>query len=336
MDKHLDVPIADRTSFHVPARARAWVDAHSLEEMAEAIRWARAEGLPVYVLGEGANVLFVGDFQGMILHPCNRGIREELEGESVVLHVAAGENWDGLVQYAVDRGYWGIECLGGIPGSVGAAPVQNIGAYGAEVGDVLVSVHSIDMHSLEPQVRLRDELQLGYRDSIFKGRLRGKEVIHEVSLRLHHQRPSQEHFMRLGMTPGEAQRATPRDVYETVRSIRASKLPDPATVGSAGSFFKNPVVPLDDYMRLCEKFPNAPHYPALDGHVKLPAGWLIDQCGWKGYRQGDAGVWPQQALVLVNYGLATGKEVQALCQAICADVLAKTGIVLEPEVNIIA
>jgi UDP-N-acetylmuramate dehydrogenase len=284
--------------------------------------------------------LFTADFPGLVVRNVLRGIDIVQETDDLVhLKVGAGENWHALVLWAVERGYGGIENLSLIPGTVGAAPIQNIGAYGVEIKDVLVSVEALDLHNDARICHFTNaECQFGYRDSLFKRTGKGRYCITSVTLAL----SKEPHVLHLGY--GDVQKnieaqgivqPTIADVSRTVIQIRQSKLPDPAVLGNCGSFFKNPEVDRRVLDRIREAHPAAPGYDLPQGRVKIPAGWLIEQCGWKGRRVGATGCYEKQALVLVNYGGATGEAVKALAHTIIESVDERFGVRLEPEVNIL-
>ena len=329
--------LKEMNTFGIAANAEAiWRCRSELSLRKASARLAR-EQQPYYILGGGANVLFARDFPGVIIHPTGRK-REILEGDqtSILVRAEAGLEWDRLVAWAVARNLWGVECLSGIPGSVGAAPVQNIGAYGAEVGDVLEWVEAVDLTTGASVQLKREELRLGYRDSIFKHELRGTHVIYAIVVRLYREPLRPIPLSRLHVAPGEPYKENPKWVRKKVLSVRGAKLPDVREVGSAGSFFKNAELPLEQIEALRARYPDIPVYPSRPGMAKIASGWLIEQCGWKGYREGPVGVYPKQALVLVNYGGATGAQVLALRDKIVRDVAEKRGVHLEPEVNIVA
>lgn len=289
------------------------------------------------VLGGGANVLFTRDFSGYIVLMENKGIKKLMEDDkSVTLSVAAGEDWRNFVKFCVDNLYYGLENLAGIPGKVGSSPVQNIGAYGSEVKSVIEKVYYFDVDSETFKSITNEECNFGYRDSIFKKELKSKAVIVEVVFKL-----SKVPAFNLSYTAikeaveKENMELTLSNLYELVIKIRDSKLPNVDEVGSAGSFFKNPIVSQSQYEKLLADFPNLIAYPYASEQVKLAAGQLIDMCGWKGVRQGDAGVYPKQALVLVNYGNATPDDILNLFRQIQQTVLDKFGVKIEPEVNFI-
>lgn len=294
------------------------------------------KNLPVLILGEGSNLLFVNDFNGLMLNPNIPGIAEVHEDRNNIwLEVGAGVRWDDLVDYAVFNGWGGIENLSLIPGKVGAAAVQNIGAYGMEIQNRIESVTGFDLETLNEYTIDAPDCQYGYRDSIFKNQLKDKFVITSVVFKLD---KFPEFILNYGDLKAETEKLgniNLRNIRKAVIAIRESKLPDPKVFGNAGSFFKNPIVELSLAEQLLAENPKIPHYPASEGKTKLAAGWLIEQCGWKGFRCGDAGVHEKQALVLVNYGNATGKEIYDLSEEIRQSVQNKFGVELEREVNVI-
>ena len=293
---------------------------------------------PVFVLGQGSNVLFVHDFQGVVI--LNRLMGKEVVEEDddyIFLRVNAGESWSELVDYTVSMGWGGLENLSLIPGTVGAAPVQNIGAYGVELKDVLDCVEVFDLNTGELKMFSPKQCKLGYRTSIFKANGTGKYMVTSILLKLNRlpelnirYKALKEYFEQNPV--GEI---TIRKVSEAVKAIRRSKLPDTSVLGSAGSFFKNPVVSTETAGQLQSRFPGIPVFDMGDHSHKVSAGWLIEQCGWKGKRSGNAGVYEKQALVLVNYGNATGKEIYDLSQQIVESVHEKFGILLEREVTVV-
>ncbi|MEO6759029.1 MAG: UDP-N-acetylmuramate dehydrogenase [Saprospiraceae bacterium] len=331
-----DFSLLHHNTFGLPVRAAQFVEVESVEQLREALRPAIQ---PTLLLGGGSNILFTGDVPGLVIKNSIRGIEETgREGGQVQLKVGGGENWHEFVLYAVARGLGGIENLSLIPGTVGAAPVQNIGAYGVELKDVLVELEALELATGELHTFSKADCQFGYRDSIFKRAAKGKYGITSVTFAL----TSDLHPLQLGY--GELQKTlhdqgitepTIADVSRAVIHIRSSKLPDPAVIGNCGSFFKNPETGGATLQRLQPLFPQMPHFDLPNDRVKIPAGWLIEQCGWKGKRVGNTGCYAKQALVLVNYGGASAAEVVALAQAIIASVEEKFGLRLEPEVNVI-
>ncbi|NVK26593.1 MAG: UDP-N-acetylmuramate dehydrogenase [Flavobacteriia bacterium] len=291
------------------------------------------------ILGGGSNLLLTGPIKGVVAHVALRGkqVISETEDE-VILEVAAGENWHQTVLWTIEQGYGGLENLSLIPGQVGTAPVQNIGAYGVELKDHFVSLDGISLENGEKRTFTKEDCQFGYRDSVFKHELKGNFIITAVRFKL----TKRNHALRTeyGAIQTELEKRgisnpTIADISSAVIAIRQSKLPDPMEIGNSGSFFKNPVVPTSDYDRIKAEYPEVVAYPAGEGKMKLAAGWLIEKAGWKGYRRGDAGVHERQALVLVNYGEARGREVYQLAMDIIADIREKFGIELSPEVNVL-
>ena len=328
------ISLRDRNSFGVEQRAAHLVEFETLDDLREIF----ARGIPPrwMVLSGGNNVLFTEDYDGLLLTPVARQITIlEERGETIRVRAEAGVEWDDLVEWAVERGLWGVENLSLIPGKAGAAPVQNIGAYGCEAAD---TIRRVEMFCVETATMLTLDAAhcgFGYRESVFKHALKGRVVITAVELEL-----SRTPRPRLGY--GDVERevearggATLRNIREAVCAIRRSKLPDPAVLGNAGSFFKNPVVEAPVAGALLAEYPDMPHYPAPEGRVKLAAGWLIDRAGMKGHREGNVGVHERQALVLVNYGGATGGEVIAFAHRVRQRVRERFGIEIDTEVNIL-
>lgn len=292
--------------------------------------------MPILILGEGSNMLFVDNFPGLIINPNIPGINLVHEDRNNVwLEVGAGVNWDQLVEFTVFHHWGGIENLSLIPGKVGGSAVQNIGAYGMEIQNRIESVTGFDLETLTEYTIEASDCQYAYRDSIFKNQLKNRFIITSIVFKLD---KFPEFILNYGDLKSEVEKlgeVNLRNIRKTVISIRESKLPDPAIYGNAGSFFKNPIVDAVQANQLLNEFPTMPHYPATGGKTKLAAGWLIEQCGWKGFRRGDAGVHEKQALVLVNYGNATGKEIYDLSEEIKQSVQEKFGVELEREVNVI-
>jgi UDP-N-acetylmuramate dehydrogenase len=329
-----DVSLRQFNTFGVESTARAYLPVTSAETLCAARSDPQLARMPRLVLGGGSNLLLTRDFDGLVLHMQNRGI--EIAGDDAVatrIRVQAGETWHGFVQWTLEHGHFGLENLSLIPGSAGAAPIQNIGAYGVEVKEFIESVRFFDIESGDIHVLSNAECQFAYRDSVFKHRLHDRAVILDVTFalpkawspNLRYADVEQEIAARGIASP------TARDISEAVIAIRTRKLPDPARIGNAGSFFKNPVVSAAKRDVLLASHPQLVAYAQADGNWKLAAGWLIDQCGWKGRSLGAAGVHDRQALVLVNRGGATGREIAALADAIRADVMRRFGVELEPE-----
>lgn len=326
--------LRNHNTFGIDAKAHAYVKVES-PEILHAVYCAESlAGLTRLVLGGGSNLLLTGDFPGLVLHISMKGI--EIAGEdanAVYVRAAAGENWHAFVQWTLMQGLGGLENLSLIPGSVGAAPIQNIGAYGAEIKDCFHELTAFDLVNGRTFTLDKAACEFGYRDSVFKKGLRDRAVILDVTFALPKQwRPNvqyadvaQELAVRGIVTP------TARDISEAVIAIRTRKLPDPAVIGNAGSFFKNPIISAQSRDDLLRQYPQLVSYGQPDGSFKLAAGWLIDQSGWKGKSLGAAGVYEKQALVLVNHGGASGREIADLAAAIQADVMARFGVMLEPE-----
>lgn len=323
-----DAPLAGRNTFRVPARAAWFSELSDVAALPELLARPELQGLPLLVLGAGSNLLFTKDFDGLVLHMALTGIARE--GSRV--RVGAGERWDGFVRWTLQQGLPGLENLVLIPGTVGAAPIQNIGAYGAEVSEYVHSVEAWDRKQGKRIVLGNADCRFGYRDSVFK-REPGRHILTAVEFEL----PS-EHTLKIGYAGVDLElaaqgitRPTPTDVARTVETLRRRKLPDPVKIGNAGSFFKNPVLPAARAIDLARANPGLPVYPAGTDQTKLSAAWLIEACGLKGVREGDAGVSEQHALVLVNHGTATGAQVWALAQRVRDAVESRFGVRLEPE-----
>lgn len=295
---------------------------------------------PHLVLGGGSNMLFTGNYPGIVARIELKGIETiDEDDDFITLSVGAGESWHGLVMHAVAHDYGGIENLSLIPGTCGAAPMQNIGAYGVEIKDVIVSVNAIDKQTGKLKTFGHADCAFGYRESIFKQQAKDQYIITGITIRLtkrNHKLHLQYGAIQETLQSMSVTSPTIRDVSNAVIHIRQSKLPDPAKVGNAGSFFKNPSITKDAFASLKENYPNIPSFPSAEGLVKVPAGWLIEQCGWKGKRFDNIGVHPQQALVLVNYGGGEGRKIWDLAMQIRDSVIGKFNIVLHPEVNIVS
>lgn len=324
-------------TFGMDVKASRFVEYASVEELRglwNAEREAVAHALHI---GGGSNLLFASDYEGLILHSAIKGytVVKETE-EEVEVRVGAGEVWDDFVAYTVANGWYGAENLSLIPGEVGASAVQNIGAYGVEAKDLIVSVDTFGLETGEERRFMREECRYAYRESVFKQKLKGKYAVTFVTYRL---KKHPVFHLEYGNIRAELEKQGCQVDLENVRriiiAIRQAKLPDPKVLGNAGSFFMNPVVPKMQFEALLAQYPDMPHYPVDDAHVKIPAGWMIDRCGWKGKRVGHAGVHEKQALVLVNCGGATGKEVMHLAEEIVASVHERFGVTIRPEVNYI-
>ncbi len=329
-------------TFGIEAEASAVIYYDSEKGLIKTIQRLRAydDSIPLLLVGEGSNLLFLSDYKGFVLKSNIKGFTVKQEtADDVLVEVGSGEICDEFIEQAIQHGWYGMENLSLIPGQVGAAAVQNIGAYGVEAQDVIEEVKGIGLNDAEERIWKQKDCGYGYRQSIFKGELWGKYAITRVTFRLKkHFEPKLQYG---GLVKAIEQAGLSKDTLtaeqlrQVIIDIRRAKLPDPKEQGNAGSFFKNPVVPKEQAERLLSEYPTMPHYPAEEGKIKLAAGWLIEQAGWKGKSLGPAAVHDRQALVLVNKGGATGHDIQRLCEAVKKDVKERFGIELEPEVNFI-
>ena len=330
-----NIDLKDFTTFGVSANAKKFAT-FSTEEEARNLTKNNNEAL--LILGGGSNVLLTQDFNGLVLKNEIKGISIiEKNNVSVVLKVGAGEEWHNFVLHTIENGYFGIENMSLIPGSVGASPMQNIGAYGVEIKDVFEKLEALELETGEIHTFTKEACVFGYRESVFKHALKGKFIITHVYFRLSLVEKISTKYGAIDqeLLKNGISNPTSKDVSNAVIAIRSSKLPNPKDLGNAGSFFKNPVVPLKLYNKIRETFSDAPSYPIDENSVKIPAGWLIESAGWKGKKVGACGVHVNQALVLVNYGGATGNDILNLSTEIIENIYQKFGIVLEREVNIL-
>lgn len=332
-----NVSLKPYNTFGIEAVAAEFVRVTNADELKMAFE--QLHGDPLFLLGGGSNLLLTQDLAETVIHLDLKGkkIVSETDHE-VIVEAMAGENWHEFVCWTLEQGWGGLENLSLIPGNVGTTPVQNIGAYGVEIKDVMVQCTALEIASANERIFTCDDCAFGYRDSYFKQAGKGRYAIVSVQFRL----TKNQHVLKTAY--GDIQKelgamgvesVTPQAVSAAVIAIRQSKLPDPKVLGNSGSFFKNPIIPASQYQDLSLKFPEMPHYPAQEGMVKVPAGWLIEQAGFKGKRVGDAGIHERQALVLVNYGGATGAELLALSQQVQNEVFSRYGIQIEAEVNVI-
>jgi UDP-N-acetylmuramate dehydrogenase len=332
-----DVSLKNFNTFGVDASAKFFVEINHKDELSELFMDPQWKDTKTLVLGGGSNMLLINDFDGLVIRMNIRGIEHRINHNEVFIEAGAGEVWNDLVKFCVIRGYAGLENLSLIPGSVGAAPIQNIGAYGVELKDVFYSCCAFELATGSFKTFSKTDCRFGYRESIFKEELKDKYIIVSVKLNLSLIPNLNLSYGAIGQELAARGITSPtiKDVSQVVSHIRVSKLPDPSTIGNAGSFFKNPVITTEAFTALQAMFPDIVHYPAAAGSIKLAAGWLIEQCGWKGKIVGHTGTWKNQALVLVNHGGATGSEVYTLSSQIIDSVYTKFGITLQREVNII-
>ena len=324
-------PLQKINSFGLEAYASEFVEVSNEAELREIISLGRE----LKILGGGSNILLSGDVKTLLVKNNFKGIEVLKESaEDILIKAAGGENWHELVLWCIERNFCGIENLSLIPGTVGASPIQNIGAYGVELKDVFQELEAVNLETGDSRTFSLEECHFGYRDSIFKQELKGKYFISSVSLKLSRNANFKIAYGDLKNVLGD-DTLTLSAISNAVIKIRTSKLPDPKEIGNAGSFYKNPVIPIHQFRNLLEKYPELPSYPAPNSDmVKIPAGWLIERAGWKGYKRGNIGVHEKQALVLVNYGGGKGSEIYQLALDIKADVFEKFGVEIEPEVNV--
>jgi len=323
-------------TFHIDITCLYYVACSSPEQIKDFLSIHQKKDLPLLILGGGSNILFTKDFEGYVVKPEIKGIEKVIEtNDFVELKVGAGENWDYFVEYCVKNNWGGVENLSLIPGNVGTCPIQNIGAYGIEVKDVITRVETLEIETRQNHTFSNNDCQFGYRDSIFKRELKGKHIITHVTFRLLKKPVFHLDYGSIKDELANFDTINLQNIRQAVINIREAKLPDPEKIGNSGSFFKNPSVTKDLANQIKLKFPEIPAYEQNDGLVKIPAGWLIEKSGWKGKRKGDAGVHEKQALVLVNHGNASGAEILNLANEIQKSVFELFGIKLEMEVNVV-
>lgn len=337
MKDFYDFNLKEHNTFGIDVKCRRFIEFESVDELLQIVNSLTDADKPLLVLGGGSNMLFTADYEGTVLHSAIKGHVAVQTDEGIMLRCGSGEVWDDIVSLCVSNRMYGAENLSLIPGDVGASAVQNIGAYGAEAKDIILKVEAVDLQTGKMCEFTNEECEYAYRKSKFKGEWRNRFVITYVTYKL------SEVFcpcldygnIRAELEKRNIKVPTAEQLRNVIIDIRNEKLPDPKVEGNAGSFFMNPVVPKAKYEELVARFCNVPHYSVDDNNEKIPAGWMIDQCGWKGKSLGKAGVHSRQALVLVNRGGAEGKDIVALCDAIKRDVKDKFGIDIVPEVNII-
>lgn len=321
-------------TFHLPVKTRWYMEYENEEELGRILRDEYFQECTSLHIGSGSNLLFLNDYNGIILHSVIKGmtITEETD-DYVCLRVGAAELWDDVVAYAVSKGWGGIENLSYIPGEAGAAAIQNIGAYGVEIKDVIYNVETYNRLTFEPRVFTNEECRYGYRNSYFKNEHNDPCFVTYITLRLNKKPQFSVSYKGLSEELAHYPELTLPIVREAVIAVRKRKLPDPEEIGNAGSFFMNPVIAAEHFNKLKEQYPLIPSYPAVDGKVKVPAGWLIEQCGFKGKAHGQVGVYEKQALVLVNLGDAQGYEIAMVAESIRTAVADRFGIEIIPEVK---
>jgi UDP-N-acetylmuramate dehydrogenase len=334
-----NISLKPYNTFGIHVTAKHFAKFTSVDDLAELFtsRFLREKEAPL-IMGGGSNILLTHDYSGVVAKNEMYGIEVVSQDEEhVYVRAAAGENWHRFVLYCLENNFAGVENLSLIPGNVGASPMQNIGAYGVEIKDVFYSLEAFNIKEKKIQNFSADDCQFGYRESVFKRKLKGQFVITAVTFKLN----KNPHFnTSYGAIQQELDKMNVKElsiaaISQAVINIRQSKLPDPKEIGNAGSFFKNPTIVKNQFEELKKAFPSIVGYPAADDEIKVAAGWLIEQCGWKGYRKGDAGCHAKQALVLVNYGEAKGSEIYELSTEIMKSVESKFGILLEREVNVL-
>lgn len=333
-----NISLLPYNTFRINVLAKYFVEANSVNEIAEIISYNKTNMQPLLVLGGGSNLLFLNDYNGLVLKNNIKGIEivEETD-EYIYVKANAGENWHSFVCFCVENGFGGIENLSLIPGSVGASPIQNIGAYGVEVKD---TIHSVQVYSIKENLELtfsNSDCEFGYRESVFKNRLKNDFIILNVTFKLNKSPKFNTSYgaIEQELLKMNISELNIKNIAKAVVNIRTSKLPNPLEIGNAGSFFKNPIISADAYKFLLQEYPTIPVYSGKNNSYKVAAGWLIEQCNFKGYRKNDAGCYNKQALVLVNYGNASGREIYELSTEIIESVKMKFNIQLEREVNVI-
>ena len=335
MISNFQASLKNYNTFGIDAVAKELVFVKSLEELKSLLPRLRTEKF--MFLGGGSNVLFINDFNGLIIINQIKGLKADfIDDHDVKVSAMSGDSWHEFVLWTLDHGYYGLENMSLIPGTLGAAPMQNIGAYGVEFKDVCLQVDALELATGKQKSFTYTECEFGYRESVFKRALKDKYFIYQVHLKLSRNSPIKASYGNIQdvLKAKGIEQPNHRDISNAVIEIRSSKLPNPAQLGNAGSFFKNPVVEKSQVEALLKEFPNAPNFPDGD-KVKIPAGWLIEQCGFKGYRDGNTGSHKDQALVIVNYGGASGQEIYDYSEKVIAEVKKRFNFILEREVNMI-
>ncbi len=333
-----DFSLKSLNTFHIDCTAKYFVQVYNVSQLIEFLKTGLASSLPILPLGGGSNILFTKHFEGIVVHLQNKSIDiTNKTNEHIFVKASAGENWQEFVSYCVQNNWGGLENLSLIPGNVGSSPIQNIGAYGVEVKDTFHMLEALEIATGKIKTFTKEECAFGYRNSVFKNEAKGKYIILSVTFKLSLNPILNTEYGAISTQLAEMQieKPTVKDISQAVCAIRNSKLPNPEITGNAGSFFKNPSITNEQAEELQTKYPSIPLYPQTENVMKVAAGWLIEECGWRGHREGNVGVHDKQALVLVNLGNASGAEVFNLAKKIQASVLDKFGIHLEMEVNIL-
>jgi UDP-N-acetylmuramate dehydrogenase len=336
---HQNIDLKHYNTFGIPAKCDFFTVLENIDQIPDIVGFMNNNPLPFLILGNGSNILFTDDFKGVVVLNRIKGMKiiSETDNE-IIIQVGAGENWRDFVSHCVSNGWGGVENLAGIPGTIGASAVQNIGAYDMEVENVIVNVTAYNLQTGEKQTFTKQNCQFGYRTSIFKKDDFKHFIISHVTYKLNKKPTPVTSYKAIQTILAEKKNENPTilDIYNIVTDIRKSKLPDETVLPNAGSFFKNPVVSMEHAQKIKHHYPEMPTFLLPDGRVKLAAGWLIEQCGLKGYRKGDAGIHEKQALVLVNYGTATGAQILHVAQLAIKSVKKKFDVILDPEVMIIS
>ena len=328
-----NISLKKYNTFGIDVMAKRFVSVQTIQELKEVLQ----EEKDIFIISGGSNMLLTKDIEKLVVHINLKGIQIKQDWDTVDVTAAAGEDWHQFVLWCLNLNFGGLENLSLIPGQVGTSPIQNIGAYGVEVKDLITEVKSVDVETGELKTFSNEDCRFGYRNSIFKNELKGKVILTSVTFRLtknQHNINTSYGAIETELSAHGIKKPTIQDVAQAVINIRQSKLPDPKQIGNSGSFFKNPVIPTDHFEKLKTEYPNIPSYPISDSEIKVPAGWLIEQAGFKGKRFGEYGVHEKQALVLVNYGNASGVDIYALAQKIQQTISEQFGISLEIEVNV--
>lgn len=335
MNIQSDFSLKTYNTFGIEAKAKEFTSVQNIKELIDVLKLNK----DIFVLGGGSNMLLTQNINKLVVHVDLKGISIVKESEDYVwIKANAGENWHEFILWCIEHNYGGIENLSLIPGNVGTTPIQNIGAYGVEIKDVFSSCEAISINNQSITTFEKEDCNFGYRESVFKNELKNQYIITSVVFKLtkkNHKTNSSYGAIEAELAQNNITNPSIKDISNAVIAIRKSKLPDPKVLGNSGSFFKNPIVPIETYKKAVLQYPEMPHYVVSDTEVKVPAGWLIEQAGFKGKRFGDAGIHEKQALVLVNYGNATGQEIVELSKHIQKTILDKYGISIEAEVNII-